>query len=145
MLHLLASDKRNASPSEPAVVDTNETVASANVGERRRGIEKIEALYRVFPPGSKALWALYASSFLWARRHHLDVIRCHRLPNRYVCRRDRWNFARYLRDIRVVFRCESDSAKADHQSVSLASSISSASSILATERVPILTIIGVVS
>lgn len=42
-----------------------EKVVPTDVGERRRGIEKIEALYRVFPPGSRALWALYASLFLY--------------------------------------------------------------------------------
>lgn len=54
---------------EPPVVD--EKAVPADVGERRRGIEKIEALYRVFPPGSKALWALYASLFFYVYAYTL--------------------------------------------------------------------------
>lgn len=54
-----------AHTQEAALSEIDEKAVPADVGERRRGIAKIEALYRVFPKGSKALWALYASLFLY--------------------------------------------------------------------------------
>lgn len=54
-----------AHTQEAALSEIDEKAVPTDVGERRRGIAKIEALYRVFPKGSKALWALYASLFLY--------------------------------------------------------------------------------
>lgn len=55
-----------------------------------------------------------------AHRHYLDMVHSHSFSHRSVCRR--LYSARCLRDLRGALRCESDSAKADHQSVSLSSS-----------------------
>lgn len=63
ILKSLKGNKLATPDQESTVVD--EKAVPADVGERRRGIAKIEALYRVFPPGSKALWALYASLVLY--------------------------------------------------------------------------------
>lgn len=69
ILKSLKGGKLATVDQEPTVVE--EKAVPADVGERRRGIEKIEALYRVFPQGSKALWALYASLFFYVYAYTL--------------------------------------------------------------------------